>query len=77
MSANDEQVGGEHYKQQAIQPWDVIESNGMDYFEGNALNYLMRWRRKAGTQDLRKAIHYIEKIIEREEAGYYGRSETE
>ena len=71
IPAESHQVGGKHYLQLAVTPWDVIEANGMDYWEGNALKYLMRWRRKNGTQDLRKCIHYLEKLIEREEAGFY------
>ena len=64
MSANDEQVAGDHYKRQAIQPWDIIVANGLDFFEGNALKYLLRWRLKGGVDDLRKARHYIDKLIE-------------
>lgn len=60
------QAGGDHYLQRAIQPWDIIEAYGLDYWEGNAIKYLLR--RKPGTdraQDLRKAIHYLERCIER------------
>ena len=64
MSANEQQVGGDHYKRQAIQPWDIIVANGLDFFEGNALKYLLRWRHKGGVEDLRKARHYIDKLIE-------------
>lgn len=64
MSANDTQVAGDHYKRQAIQPWDIIVANGLDFFEGNALKYLLRWRLKGGVDDLRKARHYIDKLIE-------------
>lgn len=71
LLAGERQVGGANYLHMGIQPWSVIEANGMDYFEGRALHYLMRWRTKNGTQDLRKCIHYLEKIIEREEAGFY------
>lgn len=60
------QVGGSHYAAKAIQPWDVIEANAMGFFDGNALKYLMRWRDKGGVEDLRKAVHYIERLIEME-----------
>lgn len=73
-SANDRQEGGEHYTKKAIQPWEVIEANDMDFFEGNALKYLMRWRDKAGVADLKKCAHYVQKLIERAEAGKYERS---
>jgi hypothetical protein len=61
------QVGGDHYKALGVEPWEIIQKNGLDYWEGNALKYLLRWRKKAGAQDLRKAIHYIEYLIAREE----------
>lgn len=65
MSANDQQVGGAHY-QKAIQVWDYIAANGLGYFEGNVVKYVSRWRDKGGVEDLRKARHYIDKLIELE-----------
>jgi hypothetical protein len=62
--ANEKQYGGTHYKKMAIQPWDYITSNNLGYLEGNAVKYLSRWRDKNGIEDLKKAIHYIEKLIE-------------
>ena len=62
------QVGGSHYRTKAIQPWEVIEANGMGFFDGNALKYLMRFKDKSGVEDLRKCIHYLEKLIEMEMA---------
>lgn len=68
--ASERQVGGEHYRQTAIQPWDIIDDHGLDFYRGNALKYLLRAGRKGpAVQDLRKAIHYIEKYIEIEEGG--------
>jgi hypothetical protein len=64
--ADHKQVGGDHYKTKAIQPWEVIERNGMGFFDGNALKYLMRYKDKNGVEDLKKAVHYIEKLIELE-----------
>lgn len=64
MSANDTQHGGTHYKDKPVQPWDFIAANGIGYFEGNAIKYLCRWKEKGGIEDLRKAKHYIEKLIE-------------
>lgn len=66
--ANDKQVGGDHYKTKAIQPWDYIAENDIGYFEGTAIKYLTRWKDKGGVDDLRKAIHFIEKLIEKESA---------
>lgn len=67
MKANDRQVGGKHYKA-AIETWDYIIANRLDYLEGNAVKYASRWRKKAGVQDLQKCAHYIDKLIETEEA---------
>lgn len=71
MSVNDEQVGGKHY-QKKIQPWAYIEANNLDFFEGNVLKYLTRWKEKDGVQDLYKAMHYLEKVIDRAKSGAYG-----
>lgn len=65
MEANTRQVGGDHYKQEgALQHWDIIARNNIGYLEGNATKYISRWRKKGGVQDLEKALHYVEKIIE-------------
>lgn len=64
--ANAVQVGGKHYKAAAIEPWDYVAANGLGFFEGNAIKYLTRWRAKNGVEDLRKARHYIDKLIELE-----------
>jgi len=66
MSANDTQIAGGHYKDKPIQPWDYIAANNLGYFEGNVVRYISRWRDKGGVDDLRKAKHYIEKLIELE-----------
>jgi hypothetical protein len=68
ISANGKQVSGNHYKDKEIQPWDYIYANNLGYFEGNCVKYVSRWRDKGGVADLRKAIHYLEKLIELEEA---------
>ena len=68
MAANDIQHGGDHYKTKAIQPWDFIISNNIGFLEGNAIKYLCRCRDKGGIQDLEKARHYIDKLIEVERA---------
>ena len=57
MNANEVQVAGDHYKDKAIQPWDFI---------GNIVKYVSRWRDKGGIDDLRKARHYLDKLIELE-----------
>lgn len=65
---NDTMIGGNHYKKLRIEPWDVIESNNMGFFDGNALKYIMRYKEKNGVEDLKKARHYIDKLIEIEES---------
>jgi UDP-3-O-acyl-N-acetylglucosamine deacetylase len=67
MSANEQQHGGSHYKELKIQPWDFIDANEIPFLEGCAIKYLTRWRDKGGVEDLKKAIHFIEKRIELEE----------
>jgi hypothetical protein len=68
-AAAGEQVGGDHYRQTSIQPWDIVDDWSLDYYRGNALKYLLRAGRKGpALQDLEKARHYIEKCIEREKA---------
>jgi hypothetical protein len=68
--ANSLQVGGSHYKDKAIQPWDYIASNGLGYLEGNIVKYVSRWTSKhgddkaKGLEDLKKAQHYLTKLIE-------------
>jgi hypothetical protein len=66
QEANTVQVGGDHYKSKAIQPWDYIAANGLGYFEGNVVKYVTRYKEKGGVADLEKAKHYLEKLIEQE-----------
>jgi hypothetical protein len=65
--ANDHQVAGSHYKTHKYETWDVILDWNLGYLDGNAVKYLSRWRLKGGIQDLKKARHYIDKLIEVEE----------
>ena len=64
MSANDHQVGGHHYRKDGNQHWDIVASHDLDYFQGQITKYVMRWKRKNGVEDLRKAQHFLEKYIE-------------
>ena len=64
MTANNVQHGGTHYKDKAVQPWDYIIGNNLGYLEGNVVKYVSRWRDKGGIQDLQKARHYLDKLIE-------------
>lgn len=67
-TANEIQHGGNHYKKNQIQPWDYIEANGLGFLDGNAIKYLTRWKDKNGIEDLKKARHYVDKLIEVETA---------
>lgn len=64
MTANEVQHGGTHYKQFAIQPWDFILSNNLGYLEGSAIKYISRWKFKGGVEDIKKAIHFLQKLVE-------------
>ena len=59
-NAWDKQVGGNHYKQYAIQPAQFALANNLDYAQSNAIKYIVRHKDKNGVQDLDKAIHYVE-----------------
>ena len=58
------QVGGDHYKQTALQPWDVISAWSLDPWLANVVKYVQRHQRKNGREDLLKAVHYLEYVIE-------------
>ena len=62
----EKQVGGSHYKEMAIQPAEFINKNKLLFAEGNAIKYICRHINKGGKEDLEKAKHYIDMIIERD-----------
>jgi len=57
------QVGGAHYKDNTIQVWDAIHDWGLGYFSGNVVKYVARHQKKNGVEDLKKARHYLDKLI--------------
>ena len=63
-AALDIQVGGAHYKSFKIQPVEYIHANGLDYLQGNVVKYVSRHKSKHGAEDVRKAIHYLELILQ-------------
>ena len=63
MKANDRQIAGDHYRQ-PIQTWDFIHRNGIGYLAGNIIKYVVRYQKKNGIEDLNKARHYLDKLIE-------------
>ena len=62
----DKQVGGNHYQNMKIQPAEFINKNKLPFAEGNAIKYICRHINKGGEQDLEKAKHYIDMIIDRD-----------
>lgn len=67
--ANDIQVGGDHYKTKAVQPWDAMAScmskeEFVGFLRGNVIKYTMRCNDKGGVEDLKKARHYMSKLLE-------------
>ena len=60
------QVGGSHYKDMKIQPSEFINKNKLQFAEGNAIKYICRHASKGQEQDLEKAKHYIDMIIDRD-----------
>lgn len=63
-TALQKQVGGSHYKNFATQPVEFITANNLGYIEGNVIKYICRHQYKNGRQDLEKAIHYIEMLMD-------------
>jgi len=61
------QVGGDHYKG-TIEPWEAMLAWGLDPWACNVIKYVQRHRKKGGKQDLEKALHYLEFMIENYEA---------
>jgi hypothetical protein len=62
---DENQVGGDHYYKKKITPWEIIDMLNLDFYEGSALKYLLRYRDKNGIQDLEKLKHYVDKMAER------------
>ena len=64
-----EQVGGSHYRDMAVQPWQAMEAwltpeEYRGYHKGVAIAYLARERQKGGPQDIKKAIHHLQRLVE-------------
>lgn len=61
------QVGGDHYRKMAIQPMEYILANDIPFVEGCVIKYVSRWKNKGGLQDLKKARHNLDFLIEHAE----------
>jgi hypothetical protein len=64
MKSSKKQVGGNHYLKYKIQPVEFIIKNNIGFVEGNIIKYILRFKEKGGVQDLLKAKHYIELLID-------------
>ena len=69
MKANEMQVGGTHYKDMAVQPWEVMQhvltyDEFVGFLKGNVIKYSMRQGKKEGSDDAAKALHYLAKLQE-------------
>lgn len=69
MSADQKQIGGSHYQELDIQPWDFMQScmsheQFVGFLRGNVIKYIARAEKKGGLEDYRKAMHYLEKLTE-------------
>lgn len=66
MESLQKQVAGNHYKEMAIQPIEFITKNKLGFIEGSVIKYVCRHRQKNGMQDIEKAIHFLEMLIDLE-----------
>ncbi len=64
MTASKREVGGDHYRKFAIQPAEFCHRNGLGFIESCVIKYLCRHKAKNGRQDIEKAIHYLELLME-------------
>lgn len=76
MSALDRQIGGSHYKGLKIQPMEYSLANNLNAAQHTIIKYTTRYKDKGGIEDLRKAIHTLELLIEHEEALLAAQQET-
>ena len=76
MSVYNKQIGGNHYKKMKIQPSKFVIENKLLYPEGSVIKYILRHQDKGGKEDLEKAMHFIEMIIERDYSEEKEKQET-
>ena len=67
MKASEKQINGTHYSKLSIQPMQYSLKNNLNYAQANAIKYITRYKDKNGIEDLQKAIHCLELLIEFEE----------
>lgn len=64
MTKFNQQIGGDHYKNMTLQPIEYILKNNLNFCEGNIIKYITRYKDKNGIEDLKKARHYLDMLIE-------------
>ena len=65
-NAFSKQIGGDHYKHLVIEPAEFCHANQIPYIEGCVIKYVLRWRQKGKLEDIKKAKHYLDLLIESE-----------
>lgn len=68
--------GGEHYKKRGIQPIEYIQSNSLDFFEGNVVKYVTRHKDKNGPADIIKARDYLNMMLDMYDNGMYANPQS-
>ena len=76
MSVYEKQIGGTHYRKMKIQPSKFVIENKLLFPEGNVIKYICRHPYKGGKEDLEKAKHFIDMIIERDYGDKKEKQET-
>ena len=76
MSVYDKQIGGKHYLKYKMQPSKFVVENKLLYPEGSVIKYILRHQDKGGKEDLLKAKHFIDMIIERDYGEEKEKTET-
>ncbi len=66
QTALDSQISGDHYKKLAIQPVEYVHKNNLNFLQGSIIKYVTRYKDKNGIDDLQKARHCIDLLIEME-----------
>lgn len=66
MKASEKQIGGNHYQHMKIKPTEFILANNIPFLEGNVIKYVCRHKHKNGKEDIEKAIHYLQLLLEHE-----------
>lgn len=65
----EDQVGGDHYKKMPLQPIKYITVNNLGFCEGSIIKYISRYKSKGGVEDLKKARHFLDLLIQQQEEG--------